>query len=370
MKFLNNRLNVLTGVRYEETKDDGVGPLIDPNAVFVRNADGSFARNAAGQRIRKPEAGAVGSMEELRLTDTERAYRAKRSFDGYYPSLHLSGNITERFVARAAYAKTYGRPNFSSILPSTTVRENDLGPDPDPALVQGIITVTNTGLRPWTADNFDLSLEYYTDSGGLFGASVFHKKVRDFFGTFAKVPTVAELAVLGLGPEYEGWQVNSTINAGDATVSGAELSMNHSLRQFGAWGQYFKVFANFTKLELKGDEGANFSGFLPKSANWGVTFSKKPLIVIANWNYRGEDNKGTLAAFGPDAYTYLPSRAKLDLNLQYFLRPNLSISLSAQNVTNIRVVTCRKGSEVPDYAKKVSTLEHGIPFSIGIKGSF
>ena len=73
------------------------------------------------------------------------------------------------------------------------------------------ITVSNTGLRPWLADNYDLSLEYYTDSGGLFSAGVFYKSIKDFFGTFATVPNAAGLEAIGLGPEYQGWQVNSTI---------------------------------------------------------------------------------------------------------------------------------------------------------------
>ena len=370
MSFFKNRLNLLTGVRYEKTTDDGRGPIVDSTAVFVRNANGTFAHDAAGRQIRKPEAGAAGSLEEARLIYVERGYQAKRAYDGYYPSLHLTGNITENFIARAAYAKTYGRPNFSSIIPSTTTRENDLGPDPDPSLVKGTITVSNTGLRPWSADNYDLSLEYYTDAGGLFSAGVFQKKIKNFFGTFAKVPTVAELATLGLGPEYEGWQVNSTINSGDASVTGGEISMNHSLRRLGGWGQYFRVFANYTKLELEGAQGANFSGFLPKSANWGVTFSKKPLIVIAKWNHRGLENRGAYAAFGPDGRSLFRPTTRLDLNLEYYLRPNLSLSLSARNVFNVRVVTLREGSQTPDYAKLGSILEHGIPFSVGLKGSF
>jgi TonB-dependent receptor len=370
MNFFSNRLAVLTGVRYEKTIDDGRGPLVDPSAVFVRTANGGFARDAGGNRIRKPEAGAVGSMAEALLTNVERGYGATRSYDGYYPSLHLTGNVTRNFVARAAFAQTYGRPNFSNIMPSTTIVENDLGPNPDPAVVKGNITVSNTGLRPWSADNYDLSLEYYTDSGGLFSAGVFYKSIKDFFGTFATVPNAAGLEAIGLGPEYQGWQVNSTINAGDASIKGAEVSMNQSLRGVGAWGQYFRVFANFTKLETLGAKTADFSGFLSTSANWGVTFTKKPLVVIAKWNYRGSENRGAFATFGPDGYTYFRATTRLDLNLEYYLRPNLALSVSARNVFNVPIVTYREGSQTPDYAKRGQILDFGVPFSVGIKGSF
>ena len=370
MNFLSNRLAVLTGVRYEKTIDDGRGPLVDPNAIFVRAANGSFARDAGGNRIRRPEAGSVGSMAEALLTNVERGYSARRSYDGYYPSLHLTGNVTRNFVARAAFAQTYGRPNFSNIMPSTTIVENDLGANPDPAVVKGNITVSNTGLRPWSADNYDLSLEYYTDSGGLFSAGVFYKDIKDFFGTFASVPNAAGLEAIGLGPEYQGWQVNSTVNAGDASIKGVEVSMNQSLRGVGGWGQYFRVFANFTKLETRGAKTADFSGFLPKSANWGVTFTKKPLVVIAKWNYRGAENRGAFATFGTDGYTYFRATTRLDLNLEYYLRPNLALSVSARNVFNVPIVTYREGSPTPDYAKRGQILDFGVPFSVGIKGSF
>ena len=35
---------------------------------------------------------------------------------------------------------------------------------------------------PWSADNFDLSVERYTEGGGLLSAGVFLKELRDFFG--------------------------------------------------------------------------------------------------------------------------------------------------------------------------------------------
>ncbi len=370
MSFLNHRLTVLTGVRYEKTTDDGRGPLVDPNAVFVRTASGGFARDAGGNRIRKAEAGTVGSMAEALLTNVERGYIAKRSYDGTYPSLHLTGNVSQNFVARAAFAQTYGRPNFSNIMPSTTIVENDLGPNPDPAVVKGNIAVSNTGLRPWSADNYDLSLEYYTDSGGLFSAGVFYKSIKDFFGTLATVPNVAGLAAIGLGPEYQGWQVNSTINAGDASIKGAEISMSQSLRGVSTWGQYFRLFANFTKLETHGAKTADFSGFLPKSANWGVTFTKKPLVVIAKWNYRGFENRGAFTTFGTDGYSYFRATTRLDLNMEYYLKPNLALSVSARNVFNVPIVTYREGAQTPDYAKRGQILEFGVPFSVGLKGTF
>ncbi|MEN9814444.1 MAG: hypothetical protein RLZZ412_426, partial [Verrucomicrobiota bacterium] len=74
-RLAGNRLQVVSGVRFESTTDLGLGPLQDPDAVFVRNANGTFARTATGARVRKPEAGAAGSLEEVPLIFRERASR-------------------------------------------------------------------------------------------------------------------------------------------------------------------------------------------------------------------------------------------------------------------------------------------------------
>ena len=93
-RFFHDRLNVLAGVRFEKTDNQGASALQDPSAVFQRNADGSFFHNAAGARVRKPETGVAGSIEEMRVIFTQRGNYASRSRDGYFPSLHLRFNAT------------------------------------------------------------------------------------------------------------------------------------------------------------------------------------------------------------------------------------------------------------------------------------
>ncbi|WP_414661800.1 TonB-dependent receptor [Horticoccus sp. 23ND18S-11] len=371
-RLFKNRLNVLTGVRFEKTEDKGEGPLVDPAAVFVRTANGAFARDAAGARIRKTEAGAVGSMQELLLTRKERAYKANRSYDGYYPSLHLTFDVRENLLLRAAYAKTYGRPDFLDIIPNATFAENDLNEQDinNPAIVRGNITVRNTALRPWTADNYDVSLEYYTQQGGVFSAGVFQKEISNFFGTDVRIATAADLQELGLDSRYLGWNVSTKFNAGDASIRGVEFNLRHSLRELGRWGSYFTVFANGTKMELEGNRQADFTSFIPKTGNWGVSFSAKRVTLVAKWNYRGLDKRTAQPAFGPDAFTYFNARTTLDLNAAYQLTRRLSIAASASNVLNVPQELLWYGSSTPAYARQNRTSEFGIALALGLKGSF
>ncbi|MDO8540304.1 MAG: TonB-dependent receptor [Opitutaceae bacterium] len=372
MQLFSNRLRLLTGVRYETTTGEGEGPLNDPGAAFVRNANGTFTRNAAGQRIRKPEAGAVNSIEELLLTRTQRGNRAKGTYDGYFPSLHVTYHVTDNFQARAAYAKTYGRPNFNEIIPNVVINERDLDESQlaDPSVIPGFITLRNPRLKPWTADNFDVSLEYYTAQGGVFTAGVFVKDIKDFFGNDVRRITPAEAEEYGLDPRYAGFQVTTKMNAGDARVSGVEVSLRHSLARLGSWGRPFSVFFNATKLRLEGERQADFSGFIDDTRSWGVTFARHPLTLMAKWNWRGEQKNAAYPNAGPDGYNYTGARTHLDLNADYQFGKRMSFFVNARNIFDVRNESLRYGSQTPGYAKVISSAEYGVQLGAGVKGSF
>ena len=371
-RLWHNRLTLLGGARFERTRDTGQGPWVDLAAIYVRNPSGTFARNAAGQRIRKPEAGAAGSMEELRLTRRERGYAAARDYDGVYPSAHLNLDVTRNFLVRAAYARTYGRPDLIDVIPNATFSENDLNEQDqnNPAVVKGTITVRNTALRPWTADNLDLSAEYYTDGGGILSAGVFRKEIRNFFGAQVRLADTAVLEELGLDPAYVGWNVSSKFNAGDASISGAEFNFRHSLRPLGRWGAPFTVFANATRLRLQGDRQADFTSFIPRTGNWGFSFNWKRLGFVARWNHRGLDKRTAMPAVATNGFQYFAARTTLDLNASWQLPRGLSLIGSASNVLNVPQTLLRYGDETPAYARQNRTSEFGIALALGVKGSF
>lgn len=374
IQLFSNRLKLLTGLRYEGTKGDGQGPLVDPGAAFVRNANGTFARNPQGQRIRKAEAGAAGSIEELRLTRQERGNHSRGSYDGFYPSLHLTYNVSENFLVRAAYAKTYGRPDYNEIIPNVVINERDLSEEQlnDPSVIPGTITLRNTNLRPWSADNYDLSLEYYTTRGGTFTAGVFLKEIQNFFSNEVKLSTASDVDQLGLEPRYVGYTLTTKINAGDARVAGVEFSFRHLLAPVGAWGRHFTVFLNATMLDVRGDRQADFTGYIRDSRSWGVTFARKPVTIMAKWNWRGEQQNSALAAatYGTNAYNYTGPRTQLDLNVDYQFGRRMSLFVNARNLFDARNVLLRYGTETPGYAKIFQSADYGAQLSAGIKGSF
>lgn len=371
-RFLDNRLNVLTGVRYENTAGRGMGALNTPDAVWQRTTDGSFVLDDDGDRVRNPEAGAPNSLEELDFIWHERASRSNRTYDGFYPSVHLTYSITNRLQARAAYAKTYGRPNFTFIIPNTVVNEFE---GEDGNVTGGRLTVRNPGLLPWTADNYDLTLEYYTDGGGVFGANVFRKNVTDFFGSITRDATAAELAEVGVTNPVGEWELRTTMNVGDAQIDGVELNFNQSLAPIdewlAGWGNNFRVFGNITKIDVEGDRTADFSGFLPTSANWGFQFARKRVGASFKWNYSSDRPTGLRNELGANGERFNIAQTHMDVNLSYSLRPNLAIFLHMRNVTRKFREQSQRSDVLPEYARVRNNVRwEGIATNFGIKGSF
>jgi iron complex outermembrane receptor protein len=367
LKLMNNRLQLVGGVRFEQTRDTGEGPLVDPDAPFQRNANGTFV-TANGVRVRKPEAGAAGSMQELALVRRERGSTAARSYDGYYPSLHATLNASENVIFRFAYAKTLGRPEFSNVIPNTTIDEADTPPAPGGS--PGNITKRNSGLKPWTADNWDLSLEYYFGKGGVVSVGAFRKDLENFWGAVNQ-PLTAELAAtLDIDPRYIGWNVSSLVNAGSARVTGVEGNFTKSLDFIPNWGRFFSLQTNGTMLHLTGRNDADFSGFIARTGNIGLTFSKAPFVAMVKWNYRGRQKNSAQFGTAPGAYEYFDSRYYLDINAEYAVSKRVTVFANARNITNSPQNAERYNSETPGYSHLSRSEEYGVQMSFGVKGSF
>ena len=201
-------------------------------------------------------------------------------------------------------------------------------------------------------------------------AGAFRKDIRDFFGTYQTFATPEDLEGFGLDERYEGWLLNSTINSGDARVSGLEFNFRHSLAPLGRLGRHVTVFANVTKLRLEGSRTADFNRFIPRSMNWGVTITRNPITFMAKWHHRGEQQRGLSTGQGPLAAVYQDARTTLDLNLSYQATRRISIFANCRNIENVHFNQSRYQADTPAYARRSSTNSYGALGSFGIRGTF
>lgn len=384
--LMGDRLRVVGGVRFEKTNDKGEGLLTDPDAVWQKNPDGSYVDSnptlAGAQRVRRTDAGAVGSLQELDLTNVERGYKADREYQGYYPGMSVTYNFTEHLLARFAYGKTLGRPDYANIIPNTVMNEDDNDPN-----AVGTLTIRNTKLKPWTANNYDASLEYYFGKGGLASAGVFKKDLSGFWVSRGGTVDAALANELGLGSRFIGWGVSTTVNGGAAEISGAEFNLVRPLTFLPGFARNFTLKANGTMIHLSGDNTPDFRGFISKVGNFSVSYNKRPVSFNLNFNYRGRQ-KGTVItapavqtgaqyvpaspapAYATPFFEYYAPRWNVDLSGDYKISKALSLFASVRNLLNKEQVIERFNAATPDYAHGFREEKFGVSISAGVKGSF
>jgi TonB-dependent receptor len=263
VRLLNNKLWLVGGVRFERTHDKGSGPLNDINAQYQRDASGRLIDGNPNLAGIQPVAKSADALTLRKLRYVERGATSDQSYSGYYPSLNASYSITENLILRAAYAQTLGRPNINNIIPSTSIS--------DASAANPTITVNNSGLKPWTAKSYDLSIESYQIKDGFGSIGFFQKEITDFFTsiTTAATPELLELYGLESDQSLLSYNVTRLANGGDAKIKGVEFTYRQSLTLLPHWARGFQVFANATKLSLSGSRTNDFSGYNPKSLSGG-----------------------------------------------------------------------------------------------------
>jgi iron complex outermembrane recepter protein len=308
------RLAVLGGLRYELTD-------IEARANVRNVTPAEAARRAAW-------VGPVTTDESLRRLRAEYADRITSNADygKVFPGLHLRYEPRRGLVTRASYSTSIGRPNIASIIPDTDVNHTTQ-----------VVSTNNTAIQPQYGDSFNAGLQYYFEPVGVVSANLFHTRISDFI--YNATSTIGSGQNNGFDGEFAGYTLSTRANGGSATIKGIELNYQQQLGFLPGLLRHLSVFANYTFLRTRGSYGGSAAapttklvGFVPESANGGISFSHVGLDVGMKVNYRGE----RLAAFSanPGAVRYNESRTSVDLNILYKFNQRYSVFFDWMNIFN------------------------------------
>ena len=178
------KMNVLAGIRIEETKIRTEGYRVDPKKLPAGVNANSLAGIAA----------------TYGFTTTRSGYTSDP-----FPYLHLRYELTKNLQARASYTEAIGRPNTRDLIPGNySISDTNM-----------TVTYNNrSGLLPQRSQNIDLSLEYYTKNSGEFSVGWFNRDVEDYISS-ARIPLTQELMdELDLGSEVMGYDLITRSNLG------------------------------------------------------------------------------------------------------------------------------------------------------------
>jgi TonB-dependent receptor len=369
VRLFNNRLWLVGGVRFERTHDKGRGPLNDINAQYKRDAAGKLIDGNPSQAGTQPVLVTTDTLALRKLRYQERAATSDQHYSGYYPSLNAAFNLTENVILRAAAAQTLGRPNLGNIIPGVTIS--------DATVTTSVptITVNNSGLKPWTARSYDLSIESYQIKDGFGSVGVFQKEISDFFTSVTADATPELLELYGLEGDASllNYKINTLANGGDARIRGVEFSYRQALTFLPSWARGFQVFANATKLSLSGSRTADFSGYAPKSLSGGVSFIRGRLALKWTISVLGDIPTGAVAAsatVAPGTFNYQARRTRIGVNAQYSLSRRYSLYASVVDWGGFVQNLQRYAPGTPAYARPTRWQELGFYTNFGVRGSF
>jgi iron complex outermembrane recepter protein len=221
--------------------------------------DGNF-----GVRYVKTEKVAHGALivNELVINGTTvipRAvedFDAKNSYDHVLPSFNLRLQATDDLYFRFAASKAIWAPGFNDtqarITISHSLKEDSQNVPPAQQTINDykheLNQTVNPYLEPMTANQFDLSAEWYFDEhGGMAHISLFRKEVDDFFRK-----STSSFSESGGGSSFSG---SSTwlSNIGSGDINGAEMGVSKFFDTLPAPFDGLGVQANYTYIDSKAE---------------------------------------------------------------------------------------------------------------------
>ena len=102
---------------------------------------------------------------------------ASNEYTDTLPSLNVAYEAFDNFIVRLGAAKVMARPLLGNLAPTITALSV---PNGTGAIDGGTLTIGNPYLKPFRGVNYDLSLEWYFQEGGLLSAAYFTKDIDSF----------------------------------------------------------------------------------------------------------------------------------------------------------------------------------------------
>ncbi len=366
LSLFDRRLKLVGGVRAEQTNIEAEGPLTDPSRNIQRNAQGQPILGANGLPLRIT----TNALETSVLTFIDRGAKAEKEYLRLFPSLNASFNIRENLIARAAVYTSIGRPDFNQYAGGLTLPDTE-----SPPASNNRITVSNVGIKAWSAQTFNTRLEYYFQGVGQLSIGAFRRDFENFFGATVFTPTPEFLQLYDLEPSlYGDYDVATQFNIQDTVrMQGINVNYKQALTFLPSWARGVQIFANGSSQRLLGPAATNFPGFVPRSASWGFSLARNRYNLRANWNYRGKQRRAAIAdgaSIEPGTFTYWSKRLYLDLNGEFYFYKRFAVFANLRNFGDATDDVQVYGPSTPEHAQFRQRIGFGSLWTFGIKGTF
>jgi iron complex outermembrane recepter protein len=176
--------------------------------------------------------------------------KIENDYDDLLPSMNLQFEFSEQLLVRLSYAEVLARPGIDQL--STQVDHDSLTYNQ-----WYIVKLGDPNLSPVTADQADLSIEWYYKEGSSVSATIFHKDIRGFVQSGVDIyqnnpedkPTYLVENPIRWAPSNSYEEVPFTIaaprNLDQAKILGYEFAIQHF------FDSGFGVVSNYTYIDTE-----------------------------------------------------------------------------------------------------------------------
>jgi TonB-dependent receptor len=252
----------------------------------------------------------------------------KSSYNAFLPMVHLKYAFNENINFRAAYTRTFSRPNLPDLNPSEII--DNTGGVPK-------ITRGNTDLMPTFSNNVDVMGEYFLKDIGLITAGIFYKDISDYIFRDISTERINNINYIVTQPK----------NIKDASLLGFEMGITKRFTDWnGFWGGFgvdfnssiIKSKLEVSRYDAKGNVITTDETTLPNQSkllfNSSLFYEKYGFMFRIAGNYRGKSVETINQNLGPEYYISAQSNFTVDFSADYSISDKIKVFMEVRNLTN------------------------------------
>ncbi len=256
------------------------------------------------------------------------------------PSLNLSyWAVPEVLRLRFALAKTMSRPNLSSLAP--TSQNNAINGDPT------LNYFGTSGLRPITATQANVSVEWYYRPHSALTVALFDKKIRDDIYDLPQFNVDLGTIKYDGGPPgtvpgvHFPWTVTKPANGAKSDFYGVELAWQHLMDNgFGVHMQYTHTQNN-----------SSVNAVPPTTISVGLIYEKGPLSADINWDYQDKYEYAGACCTDVPGWPAISDPFKwVTASAHYKVTNKIQVYVEGKNLTNSVARTYLNGNPLLPWA--------------------
>jgi len=358
------------GVRYVETTVESRGTTAFPLTLSPSMLECVPRTTQPGQPvpvITQSLGCYISAAEKAFISGATRPSTISTTHENWLPSLNFKLDLTDKWLLRFAASRSMARPDMGNLknyraisvsFPSVDIPTDSRWVKNAAGTVVGVnprytASSQNPRLKPITADQFDISLEYYFADVGSFSIDVFHKQFNDYiqFGpsdeTFTNNGVTRTVSVSqpynGEGAKLQGFEMayQTYFDFLPAPFDGLGLQANYTyVKNKGI------VNTNVASVSSDGGGGTggggiqaisdsikvdSLEGLSEHAYNVVLMYEKGPWAVRAAYNWRSE-----YLVTAVDCCVAFPvwqdDAGFLDASLRYKVNDNIEVSLQGSNL--------------------------------------